>query len=240
MRWRATLAAVLLTGGVHEEPSGPRRSRQRSAASCSHHPLNVLSATVSVVCPRTLTASLSDCRLTDVLKAIDSATPAVQTFGDSAVVLYSDSSPAGRYTLRAVRLLSGGVLVSDPAQITTGSLPADIRSYTASGSNPSPGYVVFAAGTYGLVVDNTGRVVWYRQFPNGPGLNFMAQPNGHYTARPTTPDPADIEPWLELDALGNITRTINCALGLQSRFHDLIAEPMGRLADVRTRHARWI
>src|SRR5436190_1114175 len=83
---------------------------------------------------------------------------------------------------------------------------SDLPHYAASGADPSPGYVVFAAGFYGVVIDNTGRVVWYRRFPNGPGLTFMAQPNGRYVARPSTPDVSDEEPWLELDPLGNVTR----------------------------------
>jgi hypothetical protein len=37
----------------------------------------------------------------------------------------------------------------------------------------------------------------------------MAQPTGHYAVRPPTPEPGDVEPWLELDALGNITRTMD-------------------------------
>lgn len=87
--------------------------------------------------------------------------------------------------------------------------------------------MVFAAGRYGLVIDNTGRIVWYRSSQYGPGLNFMAQPTGRYAARPTTPDANDVEPWYELDPLGDVTRTLTCALGLPSRFHDLIIEGDG-------------
>jgi hypothetical protein len=80
---------------------------------------------------------------------------------------------------------------------------------------------------YGVVIDNTGRVVWYHRFPNGPGLSFMAEPNGRYVARPSTPDPADLEPWVEIDPLGNTTRTLGCAFGLQPRPHDLISDRDG-------------
>jgi hypothetical protein len=78
-----------------------------------------------------------------------------------------------------------------------------------------------------MVIDNSGRVVWYRRFPDGAGLNFAAQPNGRYVVRPSTPDPSDLEPWVELDPLGNITRTLSCASGLQPRLHDIILEPDG-------------
>jgi hypothetical protein len=166
-------------------------------------------------------------RLSDVSTAADSVTPAVQSLKDSALVPVLGLLPGRRYTLRTVAYGPGGTAIGDAVDLTTGGLPSDIPKYTASGSDPSPGYVVFAAGMYGLVIDNTGRIVWYRHFPNGPGLNFMAEPNGRFAARPATPDPNDIEPWLELDPLGNITRTLNCALGLQSRFHDLISQTDG-------------
>jgi len=52
----------------------------------------------------------------------------------------------------------------------------------------------------------------------------MAQPNGRYVARPATPDPTDLDSWVELDAMGNITRTLGCGLDLQPRPHDLISE----------------
>jgi hypothetical protein len=131
------------------------------------------------------------------------------------------------YVLRAVAYGPGGIIVGDSLPFTTGALPADLPSYTAGGPDPSPGYVVFAAGKYGLAIDNTGRVAWYRRFANGPGLNFMAQPTGRYVVRPVTPNPADAQPWVELDPLGNETRRMGCALGLQPRFHDLIAERDG-------------
>ena len=53
------------------------------------------------------------------------------------------------------------------------------KESSPSGPDPSPGFVVFGAGPYGLAIDNTGRVVWYHRFPNGPGLNFEAEPTGH-------------------------------------------------------------
>jgi hypothetical protein len=95
--------------------------------------------------------------------------------------------------------------------------------YRASGTAPGPGFVALAAGPYGLVINNTGRVVWYHRFPNGPGLNFMAQPNGRYVARPSTPEPNDQEPWVEIDPAGHVTRALACAGGLVARLHDLLA-----------------
>jgi hypothetical protein len=87
--------------------------------------------------------------------------------------------------------------------------------------------VLFAAGMYGLVIDNTGRVVWYVRLPDGPSLNFQAQSNGRYIARPFTPDTSDAKPVLEFDPLGTITRRLGCARGLRPRFHDLLVQPDG-------------
>ena len=95
--------------------------------------------------------------------------------------------------------------------------------------------MVFAAGAFGLVIDNTGRVVWYRRFPkNGPGLNFIAQPNGRFTARPPN-EPTDLGHWVEVDPLGSVTRELGCARGFRPRLHDFIGETDGLLAAL----TRW-
>ncbi len=186
------------------------------------NPASALSATVSVRVRQGDSVAVRF-RLSDAPANADSITPAVLLVGDSAVIPVLGLLPDRQYEVRTVAYGSGGTKVGDPLTLTTGPLPADLPMYSASGSDPSPGFVVFAAGMYGVVIDNSGRVVWYRRFPNGPGLSFMAEPNGRYVARPVTPDPTDIDSWVEIDPLGNITRTLGCALGLQPRPHDLIS-----------------
>ena len=156
-----------------------------------------------------------------------SLTPPLVVTVDSVAVPVFGLLPARRYIFHPVAYSASGITMGEPVELTTGELPPDLPAYLVSGSDPSPGYVVFAAGMYGIVIDNTGRVVWYRRFQNGPGLNFMAQPNGRYVARPATPDPSDVEPWVELDPLGNMTRLLGCAPGLQPRLHDLIVQADG-------------
>jgi hypothetical protein len=223
---RVVCAAVLVAACVNE-PSAPLPPPAPTidASAVAASPQNVLSAMMSV------RVSGADSVLVryhsgDAV-ADDSITPAVQTAGDSAVIPVFGLLPDRRYVFRAIASGSSGSVVGDSVTLTTGTLPSDIPEYTASGPDPSPGYVVFAAGMYGLVIDNTGRVVWYRRFPNGPGLSFMAEPSGHYVARPSTPDLTDLETWVEIDPLGNISRSLGCALGLQSRPHDLISESDG-------------
>ena len=220
--------AVLLASCSDEQGVGPPPpvAPVIASATVAPGPFNVLSAVVSV---RTLNADsvVVRYRLDGATATGESATRAVATAGDSAAIPVLGLLPARRYLLGVLAYGPGGLADADPLPFTTDTLPSDLPRYTAGGPDPSPGFVVFAAGRYGLVIDNTGRVVWYRPFAIGPGLNFQVQRTGRYTVRPPTADPGDIEPWLELDALGAVTRTFGCLNGLPSRFHDLIAEPDG-------------
>lgn len=223
MRAPRIVGAVLLAGCL-DAPVGvtPPIPPAIDEAVALAGPHNVLSALVTV---RVRNADSVAVRLEPATDA--SVTPALPPVGDTVSVPVLGLRAEQRYLLRVVAHGPGGRVVSDPLELMTGPLPGDLPSYAASGPDPSPGYVLFAAGMYGVVIDNSGRVVWYHRFPNGPGLNFMAQPNGRYVARPSTPAPGDVEPWVEIDPLGTVTRTMGCARGLQSRLHDLIAEPDG-------------
>lgn len=157
----------------------------------------------------------------------DSVTPAAEVLGDSALIPILGLLPGSRYSVRVVAFGRADSAVGIPVELETGLPPGDLPHYSASGPDPSPGFVAFSAAAYGLVIDNSGRVVWYHRFPTMAGLNFMALPNGRYLAHPPTPDPSDIEPFIEIDPLGNVTRTLNCANGLPSRMHDLVLDADG-------------
>jgi hypothetical protein len=192
------------------------------AATLAMNAQNVLSAVVTV---RVRDADSAWVRVHPT--SDDSVTPAAVLVDGGATIPVLGLHPEQRYVLRAVARGPGGTVIGDPLELTTGSLPTDLPRYSAGGSDPSPGYVAFAAGMYGIVIDNTGRVVWYHRFANGAGLSFMAQPTGRYVARPPTPQAGDLEPWVEVDPLGTVTRTLDCARDLPSRPHDLIGEPDG-------------
>ena len=223
-RCYAILGAAVLGAACSNDAAGPPppAAPKISAISVAGNADNALSAVVSIRVGNADSVGVQF-HLGDVPFGSDSVTPAVKVVGDSAIVPVLGLVPTSDYALRAVAYGVGGTAISNVVQLVTGALPTDLPHYSASGPDPSPGYVVFAAGMYGLVIDNTGRVVWYHRFPNGPGLSFMAQPNGRYVARPSTPDPTDLEPWVEIDPLGNITRTLGCARGLQPRPHDMIS-----------------
>jgi hypothetical protein len=191
------------------------------AVTVTANPNNSLSAVVTV------RARLADsvAVLYGAGPTLDSITAAVVAAGQSAVVPVLGLLPRTTYGLRVMAYKGAQVVPGGLLGFTTDSLPSDLPRYVTSGSDPSPGYVAFSAGAYGLVIDNTGRVVWYRRFAGMPGLNFQPQANGRYVARP--PNAAPAAAWVEIDPLGNVTRTFGCARGLAARFHDLIAKPDG-------------
>jgi hypothetical protein len=159
--------------------------------------------------------------------ALDGLTPALDGVAGVTMAPVLGLRASTSYSLQLIAFNRCGMALGETLSLTTGALPADLPSYVAAGSVPSPGYVVLAAGNYGLVIDNSGRVVWYHRFPNGPGLNFQAQPNGRYVARPNAAVAGQPALWLELDPLGNVTRTLGCARGLQPRMHDFIGAADG-------------
>jgi hypothetical protein len=183
------------------------------------NPQNVLSALVTV---RVRFTDSVGVRYGLAGAALDGAVPGLRPVGDSVVVPVLGLLPDTRYVLQALAYGASQVVHGDTIGFATGTLPVDLPRYTAGGSDATPGYVVFAAGKYGLVIDNTGRVVWYYRFPDGAGLNFEPQPTGRYVAHPPTPSPTDPAPWVEINPLGQVTRTLGCAGGLPSRLHDLI------------------
>ena len=222
------LVATVVAITACADAAGPPRAVAPvvTSVTVAANPHNVLSAVVSVKLTNADSVAVRF-RLANVASAPESVTPAVETLSDSVAIPVLGMLADKRYVLNAIAYWSDGKVISGDFEFTTGSLPGDLPQYIASGPDPSPGFIVFAAGVYGIVIDNLGRVVWYRRFPYGPGLNFMVQPDGHYAARPSTPDPGDMETWIELDPLGNITRTLGCANGLVPRPHDLISKPEG-------------
>jgi hypothetical protein len=185
---------------------------------------NVLSAIVSAEVLATDSVAV---RFRHSGATVDSVTPVFLPGTGAMVVPVLGLHESTDYELQVVAFNSCAATDGEMLAFSTATLPSDLPAYVASGPAPSPGYVLFAAGNYGLVIDNTGRVVWYHRFPNGPGLNFQALANGRYAARPTPATPGETPQWLELDPFGNITRTLGCAGGMQPRVHDFLGEPDG-------------
>ena len=221
-RWLTVVGAALLLAACRDQSTEttPTTFPVIDGAAVAANPNNVISA---VVTARVRFADSVAVQYGPV-PALDSITPAVVPAGEAAVIPVLGLLPGTSYLMRVVVYGEGAAVPGVPLGFVTDTLPGDLPRYTAGGSGPAPGLVAFAAGRYGLVIDNTGRVVWYRLYHDGPGLNFEAEPTGRYVARPTTPDPTDLDLWVEVDPLGNVTRTFGCGRGLEPRFHDLIEE----------------
>jgi hypothetical protein len=159
--------------------------------------------------------------------AVLDSTPAVVPTGDAATIVVLGLRAERRYAMEVVVHAAGGSVAGAPMELVTAPLPSDLPVFATEGTSPSSGFVLFASGPWIVVIDDAGRVVWYRRTPVAPSLNVMAQSNGRYVVHPTTPARDDVEPWIEIDPSGEITRTLECAGGLSSRLHDLIAEPDG-------------
>jgi hypothetical protein len=201
-------------------PIEPEECLLPTIVSTSHdaNPTNVLSRLVKVA---THDADSVAIRF-GVDDAMGDVTPSFTPVADSIVAPVLGLLPETSYRSQIVAFNRCGITAGSVMSFTTGTLPSNLPSYRTSGSAPAPGYIAFAAGEYGIVIDNSGRVVWYRHFAGGVGLNFQPQPNGRYTVRPNAPAGQQGR-WLEIDPLGNITRTLTCAQEMQPRLHDMIA-----------------
>ena len=211
-------------GGDPQAPPPPPPAPVVEQAGVVPGPYNVLSAVVRASLLGTDSAVV---RFGPVGQALDSYTPVQPLSADTVELPVLALLPGTDYRFQVVAYGEGGPATSDTLTLTTGALPPDLPSYFAGGSAPGPGFVVFSAYPYGVVIDNTGRVVWYRHLDGGPTLNFQVQPTGTYTTSPIQPDSADPEPWVEFDPLGREVRRMGCAGGLKSRFHELLVEQDG-------------
>ena len=217
----ASIATMLMLTGCATEPGPEPPAIDRADAARAS--VNVLSAVVTVQARFADSAFVRFGTLES--GGLDSVSPAVRMIDGSATIPVLGLLAGTAYALRVTAGGAGGTTQSEVLHLTTDVLPSDLPQYTAGGTDPSPGYVVFAAAGYGLAIDNSGRVVWYVRLADPATLNFEPQPTGRYYTRPTTPTTPI--PWLELDPLGNVTRSLGCARGLVPRFHDLIARPDG-------------
>ena len=209
-----------------EGPTQPAiRPPTIASAAVAPGAFNVLSASVSV---RVADAESVAVRFHPFGETTgDSVTPTVSVSDSSATIPVLGLHADRRYVMRVVAFGAGGATVGDSLELRTAALPLDLPRFVAGGADATPGFVLFSMGRYALVIDNDGRVVWYRRFEEGAGLAFLAQPTGHYTVRPLTAAPDDVEPWLQLDATGQTLLGRSCAHDLRPRLHDILLEPDG-------------
>lgn len=128
-------------------------------------------------------------------------TPAWPTDGGVVAVPVLGLLPATDYDLTALLVWGdGGSARSAPWAFSTPALPSIIPTFTVvvpDGGAPPPGFTllarVAALGSSGpqpvVIVDGTGRVVWYLIEAGLPNADFQRQPDGTFTVALRDPSP---------------------------------------------------
>ncbi|MCL7984851.1 MAG: arylsulfotransferase family protein, partial [marine benthic group bacterium] len=123
------------------------------------------------------------------------------------------------------------VVLSDPGELsvetlpfTTGALPDWLPAVTPVGTDTTPGFLTLSVPDGPVIIDNSGRVVWYRYDPDITLVNFQAHPAGIYTSYGLT---NDVRAYRVLDELGRETGRIRC-VGYETRPHEIRVQADGR------------
>lgn len=106
----------------------------------------------------------------------------------------------------------------DTLSFTTGSQPGWIPQGAGTGANPTEGYLALSYPGGPVIIDNSGRVVWYLSLSGSVSLSsFQAHPNGLYTLSNAS------EAFRVLDELGRDVDLITC-VNRETRFHEIRVE----------------
>ena len=152
-------------------------------------------------------------------------TPAVN-FGEETTVNSAvlGLHPDSEYSLGIVLTVDGVEHVVDTLSFTTGSLPDWLPAAVPVGVSPADGYLTLSVPGGPVILDNTGRVVWYVTAPDPVLSNFQAHPGGSYTllGRDT-----EVQEYRALDELGRETGRLACVGREETRFHEIRVEANG-------------
>ena len=123
------------------------------------------------------------------------------------------------------------VVLSDPGELsvetlpfTAGALPDWLPAVTPVGTDTTPGFLTLSIPDGPVIIDNAGRVVWYRYDPDITLVNFQAHPAGIYTSYGLT---NDVRAYRVLDELGRETGRIRC-VEYETRPHEIRVLADGR------------
>jgi len=169
---------------------------------------------------------------------------------DSGRVHYSPLTPVRRasvllpllgldqnrtYTCRVLAFSNGrGEAQSAPFQFVTDARPGNIPRLSVLVNNgATEGYVLLVGPSgndpnrhYAYIVDNSGKVVWYRPFGSSM-LDFQKQPDGTYTAFSSLDTSAGR--FFQMDNLGNILREYRALGAPETGPHELLLRNDGYL-----------
>ncbi len=225
-----------LTGSDSTNPPPPPPLREPSLGSIQvqGNPNNVLSAIVNVD-----SSNAASLRVEYAAAGGNDtgSTPDFDVKANSTALPVLGLMPQTDYTFQVVAKGQDGTIVqSDPVPFQTGSLPNGIPSFVVLQSGAvQPGYTMVgwllnSGGNPALIVDQTGRVVWYRENPRGIS-DFQKQPNGTYTVAVDNSDLFSysyfIAQYHQYDNLGNLLRTWSASGGWLTDSHELRLLPNG-------------
>lgn len=209
-------------------PAGPERILPRVlASSVEPNPHNAISAVV-----RAQSENAAALRVEfGAGGELDGATPDFPAGQPGTEIPVLGLLPETVYEMRVVvTSASGDTATGPPLTFRTGRLPDRIVDFeVVSNGTPEPGYTLLAPiAPMGqphpaVIVDNSGRVVWYRETPSFV-VDFQLQPNGHYTAAVALPNvqqpyfPGVYEEW---DLLGNVVGTWSAAGVEFTDYHEI-------------------
>lgn len=117
------------------------------------------------------------------------STPFVAVGDGSAQIVVPALEPGTQYEMHVEARASADSGVSQSSSFTTGELPEAVRNLSirmSTGTFPA-GYILTEieasdSTLYALAFDSTGKLVWYRNFPDYDQiLDLQQQPNGHFT-----------------------------------------------------------
>jgi hypothetical protein len=122
---------------------------------------------------------------------------------------------------------SGQQTKGEAFTFTTPAPPNDLPALSVlTNQSPHSGFVMLgftgssanSANSYALMLDTSGRVVWYQQF-QAPVVDFQKQPNGNYTVYSSLHGAPSH--FYELDRLGNVLREFAASEGRTTGVHEL-------------------
>ncbi len=129
--------------------------------------------------------------------------------------------PATTYLVETNLVLGDSVFAGvDTSEFVAGTLPAWIPALAAQGSDTTPGFVTLSLPDGPVIIDNAGRVVWYKERPDGTLNSFQAHPNGRYTLLGLSDS---VRVFSMLNELGDEIGILQCA-GRPTRFHEIMME----------------
>jgi hypothetical protein len=132
--------------------------------------------------------------------------------------------PSATYLVETSLLLGDSVITGvDTSEFLTDTLPDWIPAIGAQGSDTTPGFVALSLPGGPVIVDNTGRVVWYKHTPDGTLNSFQVHPDGHYTLLGLS---GSDRVFGVLNELGEEIGNLSC-VGRPTRFHEVMLEADG-------------